>query len=199
MNGIDKLTQRLMEDAEQEIAAVRAEAEAACAEITKAYDQQAQDRFWQLAAAGKQAAELRSACMSDAAALEARKRILACKQEMVAQAFAEAGAQILNLPEEKYVLLLANLAANAARTGEEQLLFSPKDRGRYGKRVTLAANEALERTGKPAALTMGEESREITGGVIVTDGRIDVNCSVEALIAACRRELTPTVAQILFD
>jgi len=199
MNGIDKITQRLLEDAEQEVAAVRAEAEAACAEVVKAYDQQAQDTFWQLAAAGKQAADQRGACMSDGAALEAKKRILALKQEMMAQAFAEAGTQILNLPEEEYILLLAKLAAKAARTGAEQLLFSSKDRGIYGKRVTMAANEMLERAGKPAALTMGEESREIQGGVIVTDGPIDVNCSIEALLYTHRRELTPAVAQILFD
>ncbi|MCL2827680.1 MAG: V-type ATP synthase subunit E family protein [Oscillospiraceae bacterium] len=199
MNGIDKITQRLIGDAEQEVAAIRAEAEGACAEVAKAYEQQAQDTFWQLVTAGKQAADLRGLCMFDAAALESKKRILTLKQEMVAQAFVEAEAQILNLPEEEYILLLAKLAAKAARTGEEQLIFSPKDRGLYGKRVTMVANEMLKRAGTSAAFTMGEESRDITGGVIVTDGRIDTNCSLEALIAACRRELTPVVAQILFD
>ena len=170
-----------------------------CEVLAEEYEKRTEDRYWTLVAAGKRAADMRGEQMAKAASREAKKKILHFKQEMVREAFGEAEARLLNLPEDQYVNLLAAWVAAAVKTGREQLLFSPRDRGLFGKRVTLAANDMLSAQGREAALTMGTETPAIKGGVIVTDGQVDVNCSIEALIEARRMELTGQIAKILFD
>jgi len=170
-----------------------------CRELKKEYEKRAEDRYWKSVAAGKQAADQRAEQMAKTAAREAKKKILALKQALLDEVFQQAKNRLLSLPEDAYVDLLAAYAAQAAKTGRERLLFSPRDRGLFGKRVTLAANDLLRAYGKEAALTMGTETPAIRGGVIVTDGQVDVNCSIEALVEAQRMALTGALAEILFD
>ena len=199
MNGIEKITARILADAEQEAEAVLASAKTEGREILGHQDAKAQDQYWKIVTAGKRAADQKAERMDRMASMEAKKQVLALKQELVEEAFSRAVARLLGLPEEAYVDLLAGLVGRAVKSGTEQLIFSPKDRGLYGKKVTICANEALAARGLAAGLTMSEETREISGGVIVTDGLVDVNCSFEAMIEAQRPDLTGPVAEILFD
>lgn len=199
MNGIEKITNRLMEDAKEEVSAIEAEASAQCTEILARYNKEAEDLYWKMATAGKQAADQRRERMEGAASLEAKKQVLLFKQGQIEKTFEEAAQHIVDLPEEQYVTLLASLVCQAASTGEEKLIFSAKDRGRVGKAVTLAANEGLSKKGLAANLSMSEETRDILGGVVVTNGQVDLNCSVEALVAAVKTELAGDVSKVLFD
>jgi len=199
MNGIDKITARILADAESRAEALREKSAAEAQEVTAWYDKQAQDEYWKLVTAGKQAADRRFERMAGTATMEAKRQILAFKQETVERAFEEARQALTALPEDQYVAFLASLAAKAAETGGETLIFSAKDRDTVGSRVLAAANETLRAAGKPGALTMGEETREMAGGVIVTDGLVDVNCSFEAMVEAQKSALTGPVAEILFD
>jgi len=199
MNGIEKLVAHLIGDAENEIAAIQAESVAACAALLKTYEKRAQEEEWKLLIAGKQAADERTKRMANLAASEAKRHVSTFKEELVDLAFAQAKEQILNLSEREYISFLAKCAAGAAKTGKEQLLFSAKDRNLYGKQVTQAANELLERSGKEAQLTMGQGTQEIEGGVILTDGQVEANCSIEALMDLFREAHVASVAERLFD
>ena len=116
---------------------------------------------------------------------------------------------------------------DASRTGQEQVIFSQRDRARYGKQVVTQANEILARrvapklpddltasragaildrvvTGASAVLsgtgmlTMAEETRPMAGGLILRDGRVETNCSFEALIRLQQGALSAEVAKVLF-
>jgi len=106
---------------------------------------------------------------------------------------------LAELPESDCVGLLARLAAQASQTGEEKLVFSEKDRVRIGKAVVKAANKLLSDNGKRAYLELSENTRDISGGLIVSGGDIETNCSLEALVEGRRNELSPRVAEILFN
>ena len=199
MNGIDKITARILADAEREAEALLTEAEAEARDVAQRYDKQAQDEYWEVVTAGKQAADQRRKRFMGTAVMEARKQVLAFKQELVDQAFRETLSHLVNLPEAQQIEVLAQFAAKAAAIGDETLIFSAKDREQYGRRVVLAANAKLRAAGKPAKLTLSEETREMMGGLIVTNGLVDVNCSFEAMVEAQKSALTGPVAEILFD
>ena len=199
MNRIDKITERIKADAENEVAQIRARSLADCLETENRYNAQAKKEYENLVAAGKQAAQQSADRVIRTANTEAKKQILAFKQEMVKNAFEQSVSKLLSLPEDRYVELLAFLCVKAARTGNERLIFSPKDREKYGELVASAANELLKTNGKPAKLTLDEETREISGGVIVTDGQIEVNCDFKAMAEAQKNALKGPVAEILFD
>ena len=103
--------------------------------------------------------------------------------------------QLVELPEKEYVDLLADLAVKASSTGREAVIFSQKDRARYGKAVVTQANERL----KDGHLTMSEQSRPIKGGLILSDGDVEVNCTFETLVRLQRGEMDREVAKVLFD
>ena len=199
MNGIENITTRILTDAKREAETTREQSAVTCQRVTEKYTKESEDAYWKLVSAGKQEADQLAERMVSTATMEGKKQILTFKQEMVEQTFQAVTDRLANLPEDEYVAFLASLVCRAVRTGNEQLIFSPKDRGQFGKKATMAANEALAKAGKPANLTMSEATRNMLGGVIVTDGKIDMNCSIEALIEEARGPLTNQVATILFE
>ena len=196
MNGIEKITGQIDASLDQ----ARAQAQ----EIEARYESQAQTQAEAIRRKGEQDAALRQERLVDVAKLEARKTILAARQDMVGQAFDLALKKLLELPDQEYIALLAKLAVAASRTGHEQVIFSQKDRSRYGKQAVTMANDMLAKKAGPRAdesagrLTLAEESRPMAGGLILRDGRVETNCSFEVLIHLQRDALSAEVARALF-
>ena len=203
MNGIEKITGQIGADVQKEIDAALDQARAQAKEIEARYESQAQTQGEALRRKGEQDAALRRERLVDVARLEARKTLLAAKQDLVGQAFDLALKKLLELPDQEYIALLAKLAVAASRTGREQVIFSQKDRSRYGKQAVTMANDMLAKQAGPHAdhtsmLTLAEESRPMAGGLILRDGRVETNCSFEVLIHLQRDALSAEVARALF-
>lgn len=198
MNGIEKITAKLSADCDAELEEIRTETAAKCLAIKEAGDKAAQEAYWRLVKAGVKDCEQRVSHLSRTAQMEARKSVLALKQEMVSKAFDRARELLLELPEEQYVAFLSRKAAEAAMTGLEELYFSERDQAGVGRKIVKEANRLLEASGKPGKLTEGAEPRPIAGGFILKQGDIEVNCSIELLSEQCRSELASQVAGIMF-
>ena len=204
MNGIEKITGQIDADVQKEIDAALDQARAQVREIEDRYASQAEAQAEAIRRKGEQDAALRQERLVDVAKLEARKTLLAAKQDMVGQAFDLALKKLLELPDQEYIALLAKLAVAASRTGREQVIFSQKDRSRYGKQAVTMANEMLAKKAGPRAaesagmLTLAEEARPMAGGLILRDGRVETNCSFEVLIHLQRDALSAEVARALF-
>ena len=204
MNGIEKITGQIGADVQKEIDAALDQARAQAKEIEARYESQAQTQGEALRRKGEQDAALRRERLVDVARLEARKTLLAAKQDLVGQAFDLALKKLLELPDQEYIALLAKLAVAASRTGREQVILSQKDRSRYGKQAVTMANDMLAKKAGPRAaesagmLTLAGESRPMAGGLILRDGRVETNCSFEVLIHLQRDALSAEVARVLF-
>ena len=225
MNGIEKITGQIEADVQREIDDLTAQAQAQAAEILADYEARARAEAEATLKRGALAAAQREERL---ARLEARKLTLGTKQEMVERAFQRALEKLTSLPDAEYVSLLANLAAAGSRSGHEAVIFSQKDRARFGKQVVTLANDILARkvapklpeelTGSKAGaildkvvagasavlagtgmLTLAEESRPMAGGLILRDNNVETNCSFEVLIHLQRDALAAEVAKTLFD
>lgn len=199
MNGIEKITARITAEAEAECQAIRAEGDKKCAEIRAENDKKAQEEYWRLVREGVKDTEQRVQRMARTAALEAKKSVLSMKQEAVSRAFGEAQKLIAALPEADYVAFLAREAAAAAITGEEEVIFSEADRARVGAKTVKRANELLSASGKLGTLTLSDATRPMSGGLILKQGDIEVNCTVDTLLDLSRGELAARVAEVLFE
>lgn len=198
MNGIEKITAKLESEARAEIEAINAETAAKCEEIKKEYEKKAQDEYWKRVQDGTKSVENRVERLASAADMEAKKSVLAFKQEMVSKAFDRAVQNISEMPREEYIAFLAGQTAKAASTGTEELIFNARDRKEFGADAAKAANVLLKKKGLAGGLTVSDETREIPGGLIVKQGDIEVNCSVDILVQLYRNELASQVAEILF-
>ncbi len=198
MDGMEKILQRIREDATAEIALILAEANRE-AETTKAqYAARAGKEVAELLSHGKAEAEDRAERLEGLARMEAQKIVLAEKQTLVEEAFRLAVEQLSDLPPQDYEALLIKLIQEATESGTEQVIFSAKDREIYGKKVVEAANENRKAAGKIGALTVSKETRPLKGGVVLRDADGEIDCSVEMLVRLARNELTVAVSEILF-
>lgn len=228
MEGIEKITARIAQDADAEIARLNQQTQEQIREMQDKAQAQADRERADILARGRRAADERLERLKSAAGMETRKLVLAMKQEVLSQAFDQALDQLCALPDAEYVELLTRLVLEASSTGKEQLVFSPKDRARVGKQVVVAANEAMVKGVVPdlpeaitetkvgaflgkvvnsaaaqitgtGLLTLSEETRPIRGGFIMVDGPVEVNCAFEAMVRAQREQLEKPVAEILFQ
>lgn len=227
MEGIEKITAKIVQDAQAEIARMNQETDEKVRSIGEAAQAQADKETADALARGQRAAQERLERLKSAAKMEQRKLELAARQEMLAQAFELALEKLCSLPEEEYVQLLTRLVLEASTTGKEQLVFSPQDRARVGKQVVVAANEAMVKQVAPelpdaisdtkvgaflgkvvnsttamvtgtGMLTLSEETRPMKGGFVLVDGDVEVNCSFETLVRLQREKLEKEVDQVLF-
>ena len=228
MEGIEKITARIAQDADAEIARLNQQTQEQIREMQDKAQAQADRERADILARGRRAADERLERLKSAAGMETRKLVLAMKQEVLSQAFDQALDQLCALPDAEYVELLTRLVLEASSTGKEQLVFSPKDRARVGKQVVVAANEAMVKGVVPdlpeaitetkvgallgkvvnstaamvtgtGLLTLSEETRNIRGGFILVDGDVEVNCAFETLVRLQREKLERRAAEILFE
>ena len=198
MNGIEKIAARIEADAKAEIDALVAETDAQCAAIMAEAEAKAAEAYEARMAKGRAECDIRVQRLGAAADMEARKAILAFKQEMVSEAFAKAVEAIINLPKDEYIEFLATLAAAASSNGYEELVFSQRDE-KLADAAAKRANAILKEQGREAHLSVSAETAEIPGGLILRHGDIEVNCAVDTLVGLHRNRLAGQVAGILFN
>ena len=199
MKGIDKITSRIIADAEAECRDVKRESDERCAAVRAENEKRAQDEYWRLVREGVKDTEQRVQRMDRTARLEAKKSVLNMKQEAVSRAFDLAKDKIAELPERDYVAFLAREAAEAAITGQEEVIFCERDRKSVGSKAVKAANELLAAKGMPGLLTLSDATRDMAGGLMLKQGDIEVNCTVDTLLDLTRDELAARVADVLFE
>ncbi|MBR4703004.1 MAG: V-type ATP synthase subunit E [Oscillospiraceae bacterium] len=194
MNGIEKVAARIVSDAQQEAALRKQETEARAVQLRAQADAEAEELRRRLLAEGEAAAEKRFSLLVSSAETENRKRTLGAKQELLSAAFARAVELLRALDRDKYVKLLAALAVRASETGTEQIILNPEDRAAFGEEIAAEANRL---SGK--SLTLSQETRPIVGGLILSQGRIEVNCALDTLAELRRSELSAEAARMLFS
>ena len=192
MNGIDKIAARIVSDAQQEASALKAETQARAAELKENADRHAAELRQALLAEGDAEAEKQYALLVAASETEARKETLRVKQDLLSEAFDRAVLYLRNMDADRYVKLLASLAQKASETGSEEIILNPEDRAQYGEALMAAVKSAGMK------LTLSEETRPIMGGLILSQGRIEVNCALDTLADLHRSELAGEAARLLF-
>ncbi len=227
MKGIEKITARIEQDANADIAAQMKAAEEKAAAVRAQYEAQAREETAKAAENAEKAALQLVERAESAARMDAKKLILSAKQECIDKAFAQAAKNLLTLPEEEYVDLLARIAARSAQTGREEVLLNQRDRDAVGAKVVSRANQILAKSVAPnlpeelksskagkiidkvvtganavlqgtAMLTLAQETRDITGGLILRDGSVEINCAFETQLRLLREEMAADVAKVLF-
>ena len=211
MNGIENIIARIEEDAQKEVNEILARAEAEASAISAKYAEIAKEESAAIIEKGEKAAADRTLRLQGVAGLDARKMLLKTKQEMIELSFREAEAKLSALSDGDYVETLARLAVSAAQTGNEEIILSADDREKYGKDVVARANSLLNEdegiariitaAGKKIrgeGIKLSEETREISGGLILKDGDLEVDASFKTIVNQMRDTLSGDVAAILF-
>ena len=195
MKGIEKITARIAADAEAANSAVREESAKRIAEIRAEYEKKAQEQSAAILRAGEREAQQMASRVERTAQLDAKRQLLAIKQEMVSQAFELAKSKFAQMPQAEYVAYLSR-GIVAACSGDAQLVLNANDKAAYGAQLEALVNVLLKGKG---SITVAEETADIIGGFILKQGNVEANGTIDILLELIRGELAAQVAQVLFE
>ena len=196
MKGTEKIIAHIESDAKAQADAILARAAEQCAQIREDYAKKAAEAYGEKIRAGVKSCSDEADSAGRLARMEAKKELLALKQEMISKSFEAAEKKLVSLPEDEYVSLLARLACDASVTGGEEIVLNAADRERVGKAVV---DEANKRLGEKSALSLSDKVGDFSGGLILKRGNIEVNCTAGLLVELCRGEMSAAIAGVLFD
>lgn len=201
MNGIVNITNRIEEDAEKTANEILSRAQHEANEIRESFAAIAKTESDSILEKGKKLADERVLRLGGVAQLEARKMRLRAKQQMIDLAFDHALESLRGLSGSAYVDVLSDLAVSAAVSGNEELIFSEKDRTEYGDAVVSAANKKMDDAKDPArnaGFSLSKETRPIDGGLVLKEDSLEVDASFKTIVRLMRDDLAGDVANILF-
>ena len=196
MDGIEKIIGRINAAAAEDCAAIAQKAQQECEAIHRDYAQKVQSAYENAIKNGQREIALDAEHIIRNARLDVRKELLQTKQQILDSAFTAAKEKLRQLPEDEYIAWLAHMAAEAS-SGSGEIILSHKDTAIGGK-ILEAANQALLKKGKKAELSLSTESKEMNAGFVLREGRLEVNCSLDALLEMKRQQLAAKVAEELF-
>ena len=220
MNGLDKITDRILTDAKDKARRILEEAQNDCRQAAQDYADKADAIRDRIATRTMQEGEALIARARSSAAMTRRDILIATKAKLLNEAFEAAKAQICDTDYGKYRELLVALLSCALleqaqneqtslELGDEieefevfEVLMTKADKERFGTAVLEGARKVTERrigSARTEKLRLSEEDADIEGGLILRYGNVETNCSISALLAGMRRELEPKISAILFD
>ena len=219
MTGLEKIIERIQTEARERAAKTLQNAEAEATALAQEYAARSEQTRARIEKEGLESAQ----AMLDAARAQTEKTHTEILQNMrtalIDEAFARAKKEICDTDFGKYRELLGALLTTALleqhRTEQEsiaygdevepfeefEVLMNAADRERFGTQVVNDVRRALERrigAKKASMIALGRESVDISGGLILRFGDVELNCTLDVLMADIRRELTPRVSKILF-
>lgn len=189
MNGIEKIREKIMQEAAAQAETHREKAEKQAAEIAEAGRQAAEEKKREILDRAEQEARETERRLLAAARLEAKKEKLLTQQKAVEQVFGQVLDKMGSMPGDRYVLLLAGLVMEAAQEEEGEIVLSASDRLRLGEDLMAQLAALTREQGKALRVGLSEDTADIRGGFILRLGDVEINHSFEAWLRTWREEL----------
>jgi V/A-type H+/Na+-transporting ATPase subunit E len=130
--------------------------------------------------------------------LEARKQALAVRRRMVDEAFGEAAKAVAGLPDDQYRKMMTAMILENAWQGDAELVVSAFDRDRLGNGFPTEVEALCRNKGMAGGVRYSEDSLPVHGGFVLRTGDIEINGTLEVVLAGIRPKLERRVAEVLF-
>lgn len=196
MSGLDEILglieaqqkqteESIIKAAEDKAGAIKAEGEA---KAQKAYDDYIRREK------AKAEKDFENSCASADAVM--KRRILACKVELIDQAIEKAIEKLKNLPDKDYFELLTKLISRHIQASDGIISLGKKDLARMPDDFESNISAIAKKAG--GSLKLSAESADIDDGFILSYGLISENCSFRAVIESEKDGVRDTAARELF-
>ncbi len=222
MNGLEKITNKILGDAREEAARIRSDSDAEIAQISQEYAQKSDRLRREIEDTSERAAASLIAKEKAIAATYKKNLLLQTRGELVDEAFQSTYEVMKSLGDEQYTNLLIGLLAgammeqaeaeqiSASLYGEEEaqapeyydVILSPRDKEKYADALLSGAFKKLAGKlpeGMLSKLRISESTQDMDGGFILSCGDIQANCTLSVLFAGLREELETEIGRVLFE
>jgi len=100
---------------------------------------------------------------------------------------------------ETYHNYLNQALFNAAGDRGGEVIMSERDRSAIGEKIVAEVNAKLHAAGRGGRVRLADASGDFIGGFVLSSGKVEVNCTFDAILASEYESLLLDVAEILFD
>lgn len=198
MAGVEKINEKILQDAELKKNEIMEKARLQAKEIQEKANQKAALRAKEISQKTINDISEKKRIINSIVELEMRKDILSAKQQSIETVFEKALDRMNNLDSEKYEQVVFDMLMASVETGEEEVIMSESGKKKISAGFIDKVNKALEAAGKKGKVKISDETRNISGGFILLGHGVEVNNSFEAVTRLYRDEIEPKVAEIFF-
>lgn len=125
--------------------------------------------------------------------IDSRKMLLQTKQEKLEACFSEAAGRVADLDETDYVAFLTDIVAETG-IHQGEIILNARDHKAVGQKLLNSLKQKDDRN----AFTLAGETRTFSGGLMLRDGKVYINGTIESFAKEAREELAEKAAEILF-
>ena len=219
MTGLEKVTGKIIADAEADARVILERAEAECEAIKAKYAAATEAEVEKLTDECDRECQALIIRARSSAAMAKRNAVLEARAQLIDDAYAAAEKQIRSMSGEQYLDLLQRMLRSALKSqleGEEEsmrlygedispavyeVVLNTRDRETYGEKLLEAYRAGYGARLSPVVLQrlrLASDTAPIDGGLVLRCGPVETNCSLSMLMAANRRETEARVSRILF-
>lgn len=193
--AFDDILKKIQADGAEAAAAVAAEADTAIGNIHHEGQRAAEAMRSQLHTRATRRATEHEERLVILAQLEHRKAALAEKQRALGTAFAAAQDRLEHLPAGDARSLLKRIILERVETGREELVIGREHAAVADHAFLADLNGTLQERGH---LRLASEPGDFPHGVVLREGRKEINLRLPVLMAEAREQFVHHVAQQLF-
>ena len=219
MTGLEKVTGKIIADAEADAREILDRAEAECAAIREKARADLEAELEALRETNDRECQSLVIRARSSAAMAKRNAILEARAAILDEAYAAAEKQVRAMTNDQYLDLLCKMLRSAMKRqieGEEdslrlygedispdayEVVLNDRDRDYYGEKLLGAFRVGLGSKFPLSVLSkirLATDTASIDGGLILRAGLVETNCSLSMLMAENRRETETRVSRILF-
>ncbi|GBD87060.1 V-type ATP synthase subunit E [bacterium BMS3Abin03] len=133
------------------------------------------------------------------AKLESRNKILNFKKEIGRQVFNESLKKLQNIDDKTYKHWLKKKILTACETGDEQIVFSEKDKDKLEVKWQQEINNSLKSKGLNGSLVFKFENTDFNGGFILKHPGYEIVVTFEDLLKEIEQKWLTKISEILFN
>ena len=198
MSNINKLTNKIIEDANATASRLIAEAKAKETEVVSGKVAEAEVEKNMIISKAESEAKIKAERIVSNAHLQVRNMRLTSKGEALDKVFSTAAEKLIQLPSDKVSSFIKNSILSLEVKGDEEIVVGENNTAVTPEFIS-ELNKELNAKGKIGNLKLSSVKRNIGGGFILIKSGVEINFTFEALIKVLRDELEAEVASTLFS
>lgn len=192
--SIEKITSKIMNDAEEAAKVVLSHAESESDEILAAAGRRAEELVEQARNKGAKDKEKLINRRKAVAGIDGRKIVLEEKQKLIGVCFDKAIDKIISMDKNDYVKFLASTVKRTGFT-EGELIFNGEETKEIGPELIKVLADEID----GSQIKLSDETQNMRGGYILRNGSVFINGTIEALVEEAKEDLVAEVAKELFQ
>lgn len=197
MTGLDKMKSQILDEAKAAAEGKIAEAKAQAEETIRNAKEDAAKQTESILHKSKSDVSNYQERLESSIDLQKRTKILAAKQEVIADVLEKARAKVEAMEAGEYFSMLLKMVEKYALAQDGEICLCAADLARLPEGFEAEVSRIAKEKG--GSLKLSGEGKQIKNGFILVYGGVEENCTINAMFDAKKDELSDIVHRLVFS